>query len=159
MSEKNYTAEEAAKELLDRAADALADALTKNEYLAKAMKAKTVMMDDKGPGNIPLKGWKYGKRTVGSWAGPNPSGSVTDEMRSLDLKTGDVKMHGPKGKIPGDMDKVSPENQNTAQMAEVKLPDQPKPPSANQKMIIKPPLKLKKFVDSSLAKRAMRMKG
>jgi hypothetical protein len=57
-----------------------------------------------------------------------------------------------------EMKKVDPMNQNTAQMAEVNVP-QPNPPKAQTKLIAKQPLKLKKFMEKIEAKRMAKAEG
>lgn len=56
------------------------------------------------------------------------------------------------------MDKASPENQTSAQMAEVKIP-QPKAPEAQPKAIAKQPLQLKKFMEKCMAKKMAKKEG
>lgn len=160
---KEYTPKEVAQELLDKMADLLAESLNSSDELAKSLKAKPVMMEE----GTPLKGWKYGKRKVGSWTGPAPKGVVRDEMRDLDMQTGDVKMHGPQGDLPGEapkslaevkaergeMDKASLENMNSAQTEKLNVP-QPSAPKAEEKLIAKQPLQLKKFMDNVAMKKS-----
>lgn len=162
MEKKDFSAKQAAEELLDKAADLILEEIEKDDTLAKAMKAKQVIMEE---GRPPQKGWKYGKRKVGSWVGPNPNGAVVDDMRSLDMKTGEVTMHGPKGELPGEdkkpkvlaqlkgeMDKTSPENMDQAQVQKLDVP-QPDAPKAQEKLIDKKPLQLKKFMEGVSAKK------
>lgn len=51
------------------------------------------------------------------------------------------------------MDKADPRNQNSAQMAEVKIP-QPSAPEGQPKAIAKQPLQLKKFMDKCAMKKS-----
>jgi uncharacterized membrane protein len=57
-----------------------------------------------------------------------------------------------------EMKKIDPMNQNSAQMAEVDVP-QPNPPKAQTKLIAKQPLKLKKFMEKMEAKRMAKSKN
>ncbi len=41
-----------------------------------------------------------GRFNIGSWSGPAPVGGVVRLMGSLNLKTGEYKLHGPKGLLP-----------------------------------------------------------
>lgn len=56
------------------------------------------------------------------------------------------------------MEKASPENQTSAQMAEVKIP-QPQAPKAQPKAIAKQPLQLKKFMEKCWAKKMNKKEG
>lgn len=56
------------------------------------------------------------------------------------------------------MDKADPRNQNSAQMAEVKVP-QPKVPEGQPKAIAKQPLQLKKFMERREAKKMAKAEG
>lgn len=141
MSDKKYTAGEVAKELLDKAADVLSNVLDSNQTLEKALKGKMSLSSPKG--------WKYGSKKPAHPVPPPPKMDQHSEV---------PKEHKAEDKVPDQMNKVNPESQTTAQMAEVKVPQQPKAPEANPKMIIKPPLKLKKFMDSVMAKKSM-LKG
>jgi len=120
---KEYTAQEVAVAILDKAKE-----LTK-EALEKSMSVEQVVTKIKGPAklNEVLPNVPSEKR-----------GEVLKELRS--------------------MDKASPENQTSAQMAEVKIP-QPKPPEAQAKVIAKQPLQLKKFMDKCMAKKMAKKEG
>jgi hypothetical protein len=52
------------------------------------------------------------------------------------------------------LSKSSPENQTTGQMMDLKIPNEPKAPKANEKVISQPKeLKLKKFMQKRLEKK------
>jgi hypothetical protein len=63
-----------------------------------------------------------------------------------------------KSEMSSKMEKMDPRNQNSAQMAEVNVP-QPKPPQGEEKLIAKRPLQLKKFMEKIEAKRMAKAEG
>lgn len=54
--------------------------------------------------------------------------------------------------VKSEIQKADPRNQSSAQMAEVSIP-QPKAPQAQEKMIAKQPLQLKKFMEKCQMKK------
>lgn len=117
--------DEKRKRLESRLAEKTGSGVKKNEfaamvksdddkYLAKALQAKwkTRPMEPEERGGLGERlgikskgGWKHGGGTVmtGAYSGSKPTpgvGGTSDKMRSMDLKSGQYKMHGPKGQLP-----------------------------------------------------------
>lgn len=123
-SESTMTATEVAKGLIDMAKKSIQEKLNKSEETAKSgMSVKQAAKEIKGDKKL---------NEVLPKVSPDKRDDVLKELR---------------------MTKADPRNQNSAQMAEINVP-QPKAPAAQPKAIAKQPLQLKKFMDNSAMKKS-----
>lgn len=79
--------------------------LTKEE-LKECMKADDKTLQARPQGEVRAGGAGGGSRRINSWrhaggtAPRGPHGGASDTMRTVDMRTGQYKMHGPKGNLP-----------------------------------------------------------